>query len=204
LWDFNNPQQQSKILVGHTQAVTCVAIIKDTKLLVSADLDGIIKIWQLPTGEILNTWQGDLATIRSISIDRQDRNIVTGSVGGTVKIWCLKTGNLQATISGSHSVCFSSDRKTLITGNRNHQIKIWHKIYGNVDVDRDNLDESILTGKWWEVLGVRQNASKSEVKQVFDRLAKKYHPDRNNSPTAKINMQAINIAYREFKLDGRN
>jgi DnaJ-class molecular chaperone len=50
-------------------------------------------------------------------------------------------------------------------------------------------------------LGVERNAKKSEVKKAFYRLARKYHPDLNNSATAQTNMQTINLADKQFKLE---
>ena len=32
---------------------------------------------------------------------------------------------------------------------------------------------------YYKILGVDKNATKDEIKKVFRRLAKKYHPDKN-------------------------
>ena len=47
----------------------------------------------------------------------------------------------------------------------------------------------------YRVLGVRNDADLSEIKSAFRRLALEYHPDRNKSPDAVTNFDAIAEAY---------
>ena len=48
---------------------------------------------------------------------------------------------------------------------------------------------------FYEVLGVSQEASESEIKKAYRNLSLKYHPDRNPSEEAKTKIQKINEAY---------
>ena len=51
-----------------------------------------------------------------------------------------------------------------------------------------------------KVLGVSRDASDDEIKQVYRRLAKQYHPDRNPGDAAAAQkMQQINAAYEQIK-----
>jgi molecular chaperone DnaJ len=48
---------------------------------------------------------------------------------------------------------------------------------------------------YYEVLGVSRNASDDELKSAFRNLARKYHPDVNDSPDAEEKFKEINEAY---------
>ena len=47
---------------------------------------------------------------------------------------------------------------------------------------------------YYNILGVRQNASPAEIKKAFRALAKKYHPD--NDSGNKMKFEEINLAYQ--------
>lgn len=48
---------------------------------------------------------------------------------------------------------------------------------------------------YYETLGVKREASQSEIKSAYRRLARKYHPDVNKTPDAQEKFKDINEAY---------
>ncbi|MFH1403257.1 MAG: molecular chaperone DnaJ [Candidatus Altiarchaeota archaeon] len=62
-----------------------------------------------------------------------------------------------------------------------------------------------MAGKrdYYEVLGVGKDASKSDIKSSYRKLAKKYHPDVNKSPEAEERFKEISEAYEVLVDDGK-
>ena len=58
---------------------------------------------------------------------------------------------------------------------------------------------------YYEILGVNENSDASEIKKSFQKLAMKWHPDRNinNQEEAKIKFQEINEAYMNLVKNGK-
>lgn len=52
----------------------------------------------------------------------------------------------------------------------------------------------------YEILGVKKDASESEIKKAFHKFAKKYHPDLNpNDKAAEQKFKEVNLAYEVLK-----
>lgn len=50
----------------------------------------------------------------------------------------------------------------------------------------------------YDILGVKHDASESEIKLAYRRLAMKYHPDRNQDPEATEKFKQVNQAYEDI------
>ena len=52
-----------------------------------------------------------------------------------------------------------------------------------------------MAKNYYDILGVEKNASQSDIKSAYFKLAKKYHPDVNKDPEAAPKFKEINEAY---------
>ncbi len=192
LWSINE-NQQPRILSGHSSWVTCVAIAPDGNTLISGSSDGTIKLWNLSTGKLISTLIVQSSGIFSVAISPSGLTIASGN-RKEVKLWNLRTGELIQTLSGFSPVAFSPDGQTLVSGGNGGTIKIWHQ---RLSGEQSTID-FVLSGEWWEVLGVERSEQSHQVKLAYRRLARQYHPDLNRCASAIAKMQAVNKAYEEF------
>ena len=174
--------------------MTSVAISTDGKNIVSGSTDSTIKLWDIATGELIRTFAGEAGKIFTVSISHDSKIIASGS-NDKITIWDLATGEILQTLAGRYPLAFSPDGKNLVTGSNSGKIKIWQQSFSC----NQSPKEILLSGEWWEILGVDQNANREEVKRAYRNLARQYHPDLNPSPTAKVNMQKIVSAYKQYR-----
>ena len=113
---------------GHSSYVNSVTISPDGKYIVSGSDDETIKIWDIKTGECLNTLEGQ-NRVKSVTISPDGKYIVSGSIDKTIKIWDIKTAECLNTLEGHssyvESVTISPDGKYIVSGSSDKTIKIW-------------------------------------------------------------------------------
>ncbi len=114
---------------GHSMLVESVAISPDGKTIVSGSKDDTIKIWDIQSGECLNTLEGHSSLVSSVAISPDGKTIVSGSGDETIKVWDIQSGECLKTLKGHSewvsSVTISPDGKTIASGSIDKSIKIW-------------------------------------------------------------------------------
>ncbi|KAI5076651.1 hypothetical protein GOP47_0008716 [Adiantum capillus-veneris] len=91
-------------------------------------------------------------------------------------------------MSGSEFVSSNSLKTILFSAPRRHQIRAFRL---NVMADAD----------YYSLLGVSKNASKTDIKSSYRKLARQYHPDVNKEPDAEDKFKALSNAYEVLSDD---
>ncbi|HYW20578.1 MAG TPA: DnaJ domain-containing protein [Nodularia sp. (in: cyanobacteria)] len=191
VWDLETGKERC-VLTQHS-AVETVIISPDGETLISGSNDSTIKLWNLQTGELRCILTGHTTAVVSLAIHPEGKSLASSSSDGVIQLWNLQTGEVIQTLTGFSPVAFSPDGKTLLSGGKHGVIQIWRQ------VQSDDKLTPVLSGKWWEVLGVDEDAHPENVKSAFHQLARLYHPDINSFASAKSSMQVINRAYQQFQ-----
>lgn len=119
----------TRTILGHQAAVWSLALSTDGSTLISGDEAGVIKIWDLQTGQLSRTLaetrsQIPIGAVRSLSLSPDNQLLVSG--GNQIQLWEVASGQLRAQYPQSvWSVALSLDSRTLVSGSEDRQVRIW-------------------------------------------------------------------------------
>lgn len=83
----------AQVLVGHTDAVTCVAVsVTQKSQVLSGSKDYNLILWDLHTGEEIHTLAGHLGPVSCVKVSADGTTAVSGSDDKTLIVWELKRG----------------------------------------------------------------------------------------------------------------
>jgi eukaryotic-like serine/threonine-protein kinase len=137
LWDAANGSLLGT-LDGHEDQVEQIDISPDGDMLASASSDRTAILWNLHDRTKVRSLEGHRAAVMSVSFSPDGRWLATGATDNTVALWDSRTGRRHDTITQLdkiQSVCFSSDGKRLIAGDRCGSIH-QYRVVGRTPPDR--------------------------------------------------------------------
>jgi WD40 repeat protein len=103
----------------------------DGRRLVAGGEKTTVKIWDVKTGQELRTFHGHSRDVwaTAFSPDPEGRWVASAGEDSTVRIWDSQTGKLVRSFRGHtglvHSLAFTPDGKLLVSGSRDHTVKLW-------------------------------------------------------------------------------
>ncbi len=122
-------------LTGHTEMVESVAVSPDRTRLASASDDGIVKVWDVTTGQELlsfSTYHTGIS-IFGLAFSPDGARMATASDDQTAKVWDTTTGEQLLVINHGaplSAVAFSPDGKRLATAGADATARVWDSASG--------------------------------------------------------------------------
>jgi len=130
IWDLSSTQTSPVYkLEGHTDTVSQVAFSTDGRLLATAGLDAICKIWEPQTGNLVHTFEGPSESIECLSWHSKGPVLFAGGGDGIGWMWNASVGKVMNVFSGHSDAItkarFSPDGKKVITASNDCTVRIW-------------------------------------------------------------------------------
>jgi WD40 repeat protein len=119
------------ILHKHNGMVRGVACNPDNRMIFTGGDDRRILYWDLRLRKVQSSLSLDDTAVHTLVLSQDGTTLITGSYR-KIKIWCLEgeeTHLLHSLSAHSHIVtclCLSNDGKILVSGSRDHSIKVWN------------------------------------------------------------------------------
>ena len=113
LWDIVTKQEFVRMESEYN--IDTLSVSHDGALIAGAGRDGLVKVWEVNTGQLINTFRHN-DRVASIAFSPTENLLASGSGDRTVKLWNAITGTEILTIRRTESistVAFSPDGKTL-------------------------------------------------------------------------------------------
>lgn len=126
-------QQDVNLVMLHHMPVRSgvdrMVIAPDNRLLVTAGTDHTLRLWALPTGDLVKTFSGHRATVTTLAMSRDGKLLVSGSQDGALHLWDGHTGRLLRSLEGHQNpvttVAISPDAQTVVTGCKGGVLRQW-------------------------------------------------------------------------------
>ncbi|KAK4215389.1 transcriptional repressor tup1 [Rhypophila decipiens] len=108
--------------------IRSVCFSPDGQYLATGAEDKMIRVWDIATRTIRNTFSGHEQDIYSLDFSRDGRTIASGSGDRTVRLWDIETSQLLSTLSiedGVTTVAISPDTKYVAAGSLDKSVRVW-------------------------------------------------------------------------------
>jgi small GTP-binding protein len=90
----------SKVLKGHKEAVTCVAITPDGRRAVSGSDDCTVRVWDLESMKCIAILEEHISYVQGIALTSDGKLAVSGSRDTTVRVWDLESMKCVSILKG--------------------------------------------------------------------------------------------------------
>jgi len=133
-----------RVLIGHTETVSAMAVAPDGRWLASSSADGTVRLWNPVTGREGTILKGHKTGVEAVAVAPDGSWLASGGRDGTVRIWDPITREERATLKGHHSgiiarfydtlgveaVAVAPDGSWLASGGRDRTVRIWDPMTG--------------------------------------------------------------------------
>ncbi|KAI8654074.1 hypothetical protein NCS56_01363800 [Fusarium sp. Ph1] len=119
----NSTEDATKMLL-----VRGVAFTADSKRLITACEDSLIRVWDIASATVSSTYSGHLSEIYALDISKDGHMIASGSADRTVRLWDTESGSEVAQFTFPDtpvSVAISSDPVMLVAGSLDGTLSFW-------------------------------------------------------------------------------
>jgi WD40 repeat protein len=133
-----NTATRLREFVGHTGAVTGIALIPNTSYMVTAGEDKTVRVWEVSSGKQIRAFQGHMARVTAVASRGDGKQVASGSEDGAIRIWDFNTEDDHRALTDAKdslwAVAFSPDSKRVASAGSDGSIRVYNPETGKLEV----------------------------------------------------------------------
>ena len=110
VWDLATGRQAR--LLPHTGWVRSLSVSTDGFLLAAGESYpgwGLVRLWNLKSGELIRGWFADRAILRGVRLSRNDKSVIAALSDGSIRLWDNRAGGNQPLPNGGNRLSEVND-----------------------------------------------------------------------------------------------
>jgi RNA polymerase sigma factor (sigma-70 family) len=129
LWDPNTGKERHRLHEDPSGQIQCIAFSPDSKWLASGAQDGVIRLWDVATGQEVRQIEGRQGWVRAVAFSQDGKQLASGGQEGTPRLWDVASGKELHAVEREPGlgtdVAFSPDGKLLLAVSGNRALRLW-------------------------------------------------------------------------------
>lgn len=150
LHPVNEPNNRRSLTEDYAQPIKTLAWSPDNTQIAFGTEDGVIRIWDLATGEEVIALEGHSDVINSVAWSADGVLLASASDDLTVRVWEVNKGELQYVLQHESAVNAVdwSDATTLASGSFDGTVQIWNAASGERLLQLKERSGSVFSVAW--------------------------------------------------------
>jgi cytochrome c len=156
----------------HETAITAVTFSRAGNTVFSGDRDGVIRVWDVPGGELVTSFQGHALGVTDLAAIPDGERVVSAGIDGNIRVWSISDQREARTLKGHDGPVFgiavSDDGTSIASAGRDGAVIVWSAADGTIVRAISAHDQPV-----WAVAWTRDNrfvltASSDESVRIWD------------------------------------
>ncbi|XP_029048246.1 protein FAN-like isoform X1 [Osmia bicornis bicornis] len=147
-------------LLGHEDAISCLALSSSRQIIISGSWDCTAKLWQcyisgtkIKPAECLIAQLDHDSKVTCINVSRDETLLVSGTEDGEIFVWNMDTYDLQFTVKAHtckiNAMVFDQEGRSIISSAQDKVLNIID-VFTSTQIYRTTLEYEPLTLSWFE------------------------------------------------------
>jgi len=128
----------------------CSSFSSDGKLLAAGGRDGVVKIWEMPTGTLIKNLRAHTDSVSQVVFNPNKKYLATLSIDETLRIWDINNWNEVYSFQGvANGLAYSPDGTMIVAGTKSGDLLVWdaesRNLLRNIKAHRDRIIKIIYS-----------------------------------------------------------